>query len=602
MKSGRKSLVMAFVMVVLLALSFLPVLTETRATTSNLPPSFDLRDVDGVNYVTSVRHQTGGTCWCHGVMAAMEGNLLRSGEWEKLDIMDEPNLAEYHLDWWNGFNKFYNADLDPPTGDGLDVHYGGDYRVASAYLTRKGAVYSPDANDDSEYDANWYYEPPEQYSSDYIYFYPRDIEWYTVGNNLERIELIKEKLMEYGVIGTCMCYSGSYIDTSTYTHYQPPSSSNPPNHAIAIVGWDDNKVTQAPYPGAWLCKNSWGSNWGLNGYFWISYYDKWCGHHDEMGAVSFQNVEPMKYDYVYYHDYHGWRDTLKNASEAFNAFVAENDCIISSVAFYTATDNVEYTVKIYDRFENGALLDELCSQKGVIEYTGYHTIDLEKEVAFTAGDDFYVYLKLSRGGQPFDRTSEVPVLLGSSGGGTIVTSTADFGESYFRVGSLWMDLHYLNPSANFCIRALGNEWTPTEPDLDCEGSLTWSEVKPGEKVTGTFVVKNVGDPLSSLDWTIEEWPSWGNWEFEPISMDNTKTGNGTLVTVTVTAPQEKNATFTGEIKVVNREDVTDYDVIKVSLMTPSKLYSPSIERILHIIHARFPALFHFLNLWFWNVD
>jgi hypothetical protein len=321
-----------------------------------------------------------------------------------------------------------------------------------------------------------------------------------------------------------------------------------------------------------------------------------------MGAVSFQNVEPMKYDYVYYHDYHGWRDTLKNASEAFNAFVAENDCIISSVAFYTATDNVEYTVKIYDRFENGALLDELCSQKGVIEYTGYHTIDLEKEVAFTAGDDFYVYLKLSRGGQPFDRTSEVPVLLGSSGGGTIVTSTADFGESYFRVGSLWMDLHYLNPSANFCIRALGNEWTPTEPDLDCEGSLTWSEVKPGEKVTGTFVVKNVGDPLSSLDWTIEEWPSWGNWEFEPISMDNTKTGNGTLVTVTVTAPQEKNATFTGEIKVVNREDVTDYDVIKVSLMTPSKLYSPSIERILHIIHARFPALFHFLNLWFWNVD
>ena len=600
MKHKINGIFAVFIMAIMLTALFPVINEESAATISQLPPSFDLRNVDGVDYVTSIKHQTGGTCWCHGVMAAMEGNLLRTGKWYEMGILEEPNLAEYHLDWWNGFNKFYNGDLNPPTGDGLDVHYGGDYRVAAAYLTRKGAVYSPDANDDTEYDINWYYDAPSQYDNSYIYFYPRNIEWYTAGSDLERIDLIKEKIMENGVMGTCMCYSGSYIDTSTYTHYQPPSSNAPPNHAIAIVGWDDNKETQAPKPGAWLCKNSWGSNWGLDGYFWISYYDKWCGQHPEMGAVSFQDVEPMKYDYVYYHDYHGWRKTMENASEAFNAFVANEDCIISSVAFYTATDHVTYTVKIYDRFENGKLMDELRSQSGLIEYTGYHTIDLDEPVAFTAGDDFYIYLKLSDGGQPYDCTSEVPVLLGSNTYGTIVKSTANFGESYFRIGSKWMDLHYVNPSANFCIRALGNSWTPTTPDLECEGSLTWSNVKPGSTVTGSFVVKNVGDSLSSLDWVVEEWPSWGNWEFDPISMDNTKTGNGTLVTVTVAAPQEKYATFTGEIKVVNREDITDYDVIKVSLTTPSKPYSPFIERILRIIHARFPALLHFLNLWFWN--
>jgi C1A family cysteine protease len=35
-------------------------------------------------------------------------------------------------------------------------------------------------------------------------------------------------------------------------------------HAVAIIGWDDEKE-------AWLVRNSWGTQWGMNGYMWIKY-------------------------------------------------------------------------------------------------------------------------------------------------------------------------------------------------------------------------------------------------------------------------------------------------------------------------------------------
>jgi len=134
-----------------------------------------------------------------------------------------------------------------------------------------------------------------------------------------------------------------------------------------------------------------------------------------------------------------------------------------------------------------------------------------------------------------------------------------------------------------------------ESDLFCEGSLSWVNQTPGDTLTGSFIVENVGGAGTQLDWEITDWPSWGDWTFEPASGTDLTPEDGQItIDVTVIAPDDKNEEFIGKVKIENSEDSEDFCYIDVSLTTPVSKPMFIIE-IIEIIKERFPILSRILQ-------
>jgi hypothetical protein len=107
------------------------------------------------------------------------------------------------------------------------------------------------------------------------------------------------------------------------------------------------------------------------------------------------------------------------------------------------------------------------------------------------------------------------------------------------------------------------------PDLQCEGSLRWSDIEPGSTVSSTFKVKNVGEATSELYWRITEYPEWGTWTITPNQGSGLKPEDPHVeIQVTVVVPEEGGQTYTGDVKVINLNDESDFENVPVNLNVP----------------------------------
>lgn len=136
-------------------------------------------------------------------------------------------------------------------------------------------------------------------------------------------DAIKRAVMETGGVQTSL-YTTMTDQTSESEFYNLEAKAycypheTDPNHDVVIVGWDDNFPREAfsaevEGNGAYLCENSWGTLFGDQGFFYVSYYDKNIG---KTNAV-YSKVEPAdNYDFIYQSDLCGWIGQLGYGEEA----------------------------------------------------------------------------------------------------------------------------------------------------------------------------------------------------------------------------------------------------------------------------------------------
>ena len=133
-------------------------------------------------------------------------------------------------------------------------------------------------------------------------------------------------------------------------------------------------------------------------------------------------------------------------------------------------------------------------------------------------------------------------------------------------------------------------------DLDCEGSLTWTDINAGATVTDEIQVSNIGETSSLLNWEVATYPVWGTWTFTPSSGTDLEVGSSVTINVSVVAPNVKNEEFTGIVKLVNSIDASDFCEIDASLTTPRARTNNIILRILERFPNAFPILRNIINL------
>jgi hypothetical protein len=141
---------------------------------------------------------------------------------------------------------------------------------------------------------------------------------------------------------------------------------------------------------------------------------------------------------------------------------------------------------------------------------------------------------------------------------------------------------------------------PNTPDLECSGSLSWTNIKPGATVSGYFQVQNIGDDNSLLNWTVNtSFIGWGTWTITPESGIHLTPAEGQInVHVSVIAPDEPDSEFDAYLRVENINNASDFELIPVILKTPANIIIPSWLTFIHQYLSHFLQNHVFLQrLW-----
>lgn len=503
----------------------------------SLPTSYDLRPL---SKLTPIRDQGQcGSCWDFAATGSLESSLMPAEAW---------NFSENNLKNYAGFD--------------YGCCSGGNRAMSTAYFARWSG---PVAETDDPYQAGSCTSPsglsPRKHVQDVIFLPNRT-------SALDN-DAIKQAVMTYGAVYTTYYHSNSYYRSSTAAYYD--YSSSQANHAVCIVGWDDNYpagnfLSTPPGNGAFLIRNSWGTYWGMSGYFWMSYYDAVMGRTEN----AVYTAEPTtNYDQIYQYDPLGWVSSTgygTNTASFANVFTATTDCSVAAAAWFFPAAGASYTLSVYVDPTSGPIdsTGPLSMASGTMATAGYHTVQLASTVPVTAGHRFSVVVKLTTPGYSYPICVERPYSGYSS------KATASTGQSYMSSsGTSWTDVAGYYANTNVCLKAFTMGSTNPTPgpgslSVSPTSDLTSSGVAGGpfSPSSQAYTLSNPGQ--SSINWTARASQPW-------TSLSSTSGAIAAGASVTVTASINANANalavgaYAGSVSFMNATNGTGNTTRNVSL-------------------------------------
>lgn len=421
-----------------------------------------------------------GTCWAHGTIGSIETDLIADG-----NAGTGIDLSELHLAYF--MNHSYFDEKDCNTGDSIDPAYdyldeGGDERTACNILAN---MVGPVQESSVPYSWGESYSPG---SYDGRGLNTAQLTGVYEINTSDR-DAVKNAIMTHGAVDAAFYVADYYDDYYSYTnnsYYYP--EFNYMNHAVMLVGWDDNFSSSRfiggtpEGNGAWLVRNSWGlSDYGFSGYFWISYYDK-----SLYDTVLAMDAQTSRYDHCYAYDsipFYTYDEYTSDTGHYSGTqyFYVEGNEQIKAVGIQAQDPMMDVEISL------------LCGNSSSttttsIGYPGYYLIPVDKALGVRQGSTVKVTVTFSR-----DGVIHFPVEESYSYAGS------DF-EAYCGSGGVTLDDgsgNTINTEADGGIKLFTMDYTPSQDPWDSAGSLYSGSnnvpVSSGQTVYYAFTPQNTGD-------------------------------------------------------------------------------------------------------------
>lgn len=223
------------------------------------PSKYDLRNVNGNNYISPVKDQGNcGSCVAFGTAATVQGTarIIKQFPYNSILGTSFNDLSEAQLFYCYAASEGRNCD-------------NGWYVSSAMSACQQGVV----PGSCFPYKAG---DRDCKLCSNYQSMLTKIGAWHNINNTGD----MKTWISTRGPLeATFIVYSDFYnYKKGVYKH---TSGKEEGSHAVVCIGYDDSLQ-------AWLCQNSWGTGWGEDGYFWIAYGQ--CGIDDSMAAVDSMNT------------------------------------------------------------------------------------------------------------------------------------------------------------------------------------------------------------------------------------------------------------------------------------------------------------------------